>query len=173
MRSERATCRANVLMAGVITDASTLTRPASPTGYRRRNRTDRSADYQNRHRDLNEEHHPLPRSLPLSVVLPSGLPLSAVGKKFASVIPEISSSLRDGRSSARACLLPRPGALKFACPSRPALCFCRRLFGACPSIVTLQGAGVFRCPLAHSPFRLEMSDGLLMMMMMTMKAARR
>ena len=96
-------------MAGVITDASTLARPnalPSTAGETGQN------GYQNRHRDLNEEHHPLPRSLPLSVVLPSGLSLSAVGKKFASVIPEISSSPRDGRSSARArasCLVPDSG----------------------------------------------------------------
>ena len=68
----------------------------------------------------------------------------------------------------RACLPPRPGALKFACPaSAPLLSSSiRRMSEHC-------SASRRRCVqvLDRSPFLLEMSDGLLMMM--TMKAARR
>ena len=167
MRVERATCRANVLMAGVITDASTLTRPASPTGYRRRNRTDRQVGRLSKSSSRSERGT---SSLPLSVVLPSGLFLSAKNllPSFRKFPPPfvMAAHLR-----ARASRLVRAAGsveVRMSEPtSAPLLSSSiRRMSEHCDA-----SRRRWVQVLARSPFQLEISDGLLMMM--TMKAARR
>ena len=123
----------------------------------RRNRTDRQVGRLSKSSSRSERGTSSPSSLPSPVHCPSfrSLPVGCRQKicfrhsgNFVLGPPFVMAA------HLRACLLPRPGlrgALKFACPSRPALLSCRRLHGACPSIVTLQGAGVLRCSTAR-PF---------------------
>ena len=140
MRSERATCRANECANGRCNNRCKHAHSLAPTCSlppRRQEKQDRQIGRLSKSSSRSERGTSSPHSLSHCTVRfphPSGPPDSpcrpspfALGKKFASVIPEMLSSLRGrGRPFARVPhpLLPlaRPGPgsdglLKFACPS--------------------------------------------------------
>ena len=140
-----------------------LLRPGSPTGHDDTTGEPGRTNSLSKSSSRSERGTSSPHSLSHCTVRfphPSGPPDSpcrpspfALGKKFASVIPEMLSSLRGrGRPFARVPhpLLPhdRPGPgsdglLKFACPSLLLLSVRPSLPSTQPSIALLQSAGVF------------------------------
>ena len=106
-------------MAGVIADACTLSRSLARSLVHPREDTTgvtRQTDYQNRHRDLNEEHHPLL----ISVCLSFRFPLTSPCRPPPSALRSAKNSL----PSFRKCYPPSAAAQLRACRVRvPLLLF--------------------------------------------------